>query len=340
MFAATSGYVEADNVNPVGQVALGAKTVDGGELTAGSGTAALSADGYYDGSAYDTDDNITLSTTAASGYYKLTATGSGSVNRAAITSQVTTAGYFAADGSPVTESAATSLSSNTGAAEYYVKKSTLSASTVTPSTTQQVVTISDGYAATNRTVTIAAMETATPTTSVANSGMGTYFVAGTSSDKDVTLTPQYSNTAGYVSAHTDENNGGVEYYKIKTASTSEGTTTVSGSTATRGEFSWSTGWITGDSLGAATFANTASSGVSYVDISSTTAAPILISNDYLYINKGYTDNLKISLARLVPDAASADLADSHILNGYSAYNNNGQLIAGNIQTYDGSYTAA
>jgi len=80
--------------------------------------------------------------------------------------------------------------------------------------------------------------------------------------------------------------------------------------------------------------------VSYVDISSTTAAPILISNDYLYINKGYTDNLKISLARLVPDAASADLADSHILNGYSAYNNNGQLIAGNIQTYDGSYTAA
>jgi hypothetical protein len=57
-----------------------------------------------------------------------------------------------------------------------------------------------------------------------------------------------------------------------------------------------------------------------------------VSGDYLYINKGYTNNTKISLAKLVPDSASAQLADAHILSGYSAYNNDGVLIAGSIPT--------
>ena len=112
----------------------------------------------------------------------------------------------------------------------------------------------------------------------------------------------------------------------------EGTTTVSGSTATRGEAEWDAGYITAGSIGAATFANVASQGVEYVDISGTTDAPVLISESYLFINKGYTDNLKISLAKLVPDGASADLASGVILSGYSAYDNDGKLIAGTIQS--------
>lgn len=119
----------------------------------------------------------------------------------------------------------------------------------------------------------------------------------------------------------------------------EGTTSVSGSTATRGEAEWEAGYIDAGSIGAATFANTASSGVEYVDISATTDAPVLVSDSYLFINKGYTDNLKISLAKLVPDGASADLASDMILSGYSAYDNDGKLVAGSIQslaaaTYD------
>ena len=87
-------------------------------------------------------------------------------------------------------------------------------------------------------------------------------------------------------------------------------------------------------MGTATFANSATSGQTYVDISATTAAPILVSGDYLYINKGYTDNIKISLAKLVPNGASASLASGHMLSGYSAYNNDGALITGNIPTND------
>ena len=85
----------------------------------------------------------------------------------------------------------------------------------------------------------------------------------------------------------------------------------------------------------ATFANAATSGTTYTDISST--GPVLISGDYLYINAGYTPAQKISLARLVPDGASDNLAANFILNGYSAYNDNGVLITGNIATYTGVY---
>lgn len=110
----------------------------------------------------------------------------------------------------------------------------------------------------------------------------------------------------------------------------EGTTTVSGSTATRGVATWSAGVIQSGQINAATFANSSSAQTQYIDISNTTDAPVLVSGGYLYINKGYTDDLKISLAKLVPDGASADLASDKILSGYAAYNNDGALIAGNI----------
>ena len=88
----------------------------------------------------------------------------------------------------------------------------------------------------------------------------------------------------------------------------------------------------------ATFANTATSEQTYTDISST--APILVSNDYLYINKGYTNNVKISLAQLVPDDATitASTGAAYMLSGQSAYDSDGKLVVGNIPTYSGSYT--
>lgn len=110
----------------------------------------------------------------------------------------------------------------------------------------------------------------------------------------------------------------------------EGITTVSGSSADRGVATWSAGVIASGSIGAATFANTSSGQTQYVDISNTTEAPVLVSGGYLYINKGYTDDLKISLAKLVPDGANADLSSDKILSGYAAYDNDGNLVAGNI----------
>ena len=89
-------------------------------------------------------------------------------------------------------------------------------------------------------------------------------------------------------------------------------------------------------ISGATFANAATSGTTYTDISN--SAPVLISGDYLYINAGYVENSKISLAQLVPDGASASLTGDYILSGYSAYDNSGALVAGTIGTYDGTYT--
>ena len=125
---------------------------------------------------------------------------------------------------------------------------------------------------------------------------------------------------------------------IQTQTISQGTTTVSGTTATRGTASWNTGFIEQGSISAATFASSATSGKTYVDISNTTSAPVLVSGNYLYINKGYTDDLKISLAKLVPDAADVGVATTSgsMLNGFTAYNNNGQIVTGTIQDLQSS----
>ena len=169
---------------------------------------------------------------------------------------------------------------------------------------------------------------------------------------------RYTNSPGVIAAHTNQqlvaagstgeqtqsasvvvdvtDNFAPLYIPVRTVS--KGITTVSGTTATRGTASWGAGAIAAGSIAAATFANVATTNVTYVDISGTTAAPVLKSGDYLYINQGYVDNLKISLSRLVPDGASASLTGAYILKGYSAYNNAGALIAGTIETYDGTYT--
>lgn len=134
-------------------------------------------------------------------------------------------------------------------------------------------------------------------------------------------------------------NGAEVKGSISDSAVSQGTTTVSGTTVARGIAHWEAGYISTGTMAAAAFSNSVASGKtasSYVDISNTSAAPVLVSGGYLYINKGYTDDLKISLAKLVPDGASANLASGVILSGYSAYNNDGTLIAGNIPTKSSS----
>ena len=121
---------------------------------------------------------------------------------------------------------------------------------------------------------------------------------------------------------------------ITSVSVTANNATVSGSNFNQAFLSIPSGYVSATTAARASFANSASGSTTYLDISDTVGAPILVSGDYLYINKGYTDNLKISLAKLIPDDASVLLADSHILSGYSAYNNNGVLIAGSIPSKD------
>ena len=56
-----------------------------------------------------------------------------------------------------------------------------------------------------------------------------------------------------------------------------------------------------------------------------------------YINKGYIGNRKISLAQLIPDSSATNAAASYIVSGYTAYDNDGTLIVGTMQTYAGAY---
>ena len=334
----TEGYVAAGET--VGTIANGSQTITGGGLSTTASASTIASNGLSDGSDVDGSKKIALSDTDADGYYELEAGGTATVARAAVTKQVTSAGYFSADANPVTEIAAGTESVTNTARKYYVKQSELSADTVQSSNVEQTVTISAGYYHTARTVTVEAMDAATVAPNVANTGMSTYFNAGTSASNDVSLTPRYSVTsAGYVATQTNTA-GEPEYYSIKTTSVTETDTTVSGTTATRGTASWGTGWITTGSLSAAQFKNSATSGKTYVDISGTTDAPVLVAGDYLYIDSGYVDDLKISLAKLVPDGSDVKGHSEYILSGHSAYDNDGVLVAGSIPTYDGSYTIA
>lgn len=314
----------------------GAQTFNGGGLTAGAGSVSLTSNGLSDGTNIDSEAAIIFANGNAAGCYKLTAAGSGAVNLAAFTKEVTTAGFMALDPTPVTLLSATSFSSNTAENSYYIQQSTITQDTVNPATTAQTVTITPGYYHENRIVTVAAMPTATPTTSVDNTGLSTYFNAGTQQSNNVSITPRYSNEAGYVAAHTNTNNGGIEYYNIKQQNITETTTTVVNSVVTRGTRTEGVGWNnTAETLDIATFSLTPTTGVSYIDLSGTSAIPVLEAGGFIYIDAGWTDSIKISTAHLVPDGTNIQGHSEYLLAGKTALDENGNLITGNIPTYTG-----
>ena len=209
----------------------GAYSTSGGGLTANTGYANITTNAYYSGGAYDNTDLISVNsqTTDTEGYYKITVEGYGNVKRAAIKKTASKAGYIPANTSGTQTSAATNLNSKKAYANLYIKKSTLTSSSITPSTSDQTVTISEGYYPSDRTISIGAMATTTVTTSYDNTGMSTYFDSlSSSSGANVTITPKYSNSpAGYLAAHTTAtNNGGVGYWKIITTTRSAGAGSV------------------------------------------------------------------------------------------------------------------
>lgn len=151
---ASNGTKNTNSGNVVINLDAAACTVAGGGLTSGAGSTSVSTDGLVGAAgAIDATEKVALSTTSATGYYKITSSGSGSVNRAAIT-DAHTAGWLETK-TTSTVSDATSLSSNTVKQEYFIKKSTGISQTVTPKTTDQSVTIGAGYYPTDRTITVA-----------------------------------------------------------------------------------------------------------------------------------------------------------------------------------------
>ena len=155
---------------------------------------------------------------------------------------------------------------------------------------------------------------------------------GTLSGTITTQGGTYTIPAGHTS-------GGTVTATLPTTSvtTPDSTKNSTSKVVTRANASWGTGYITTGTINAATFASEASSGVTYIDLSDgldsseNNIIPEIPTGGYLYINKGYVDNFKISLARLIPDASAVNnLAGGYILSGHSAYDNAGNLVVGTI----------
>ena len=131
---------------------------------------------------------------------------------------------------------------------------------------------------------------------------------------------------------------------VSIGSIPKATFTVSGDAVTVATSGYITQGSAVTTISAATFANTATSGTTYNDISSTSAAPILISGSGLYINAGYVGDTYISLAKLIPDSlvgSNIEFAPAnYILTGYAAWDADGVQITGTMQIYDGTYTVS
>ena len=138
-------------------------------------------------------------------------------------------------------------------------------------------------------------------------------------------------TGGYLAASTSKtSNTATAYYPIATATFTTTNNVIKSNTA---------GWIDANveisTIASGTLANTATSGQTYTEVSS---PAISTSDGFLYINKGYFSNTKISLGTLIPDSATTDVVSSALLPNYEAFDTNGQRIVGGMTIYDGTYS--
>lgn len=84
---------------------------------------------------------------------------------------------------------------------------------------------------------------------------------------------------------------------------------------------------------AGSFNNAPTTGVTYTE--NTETKTILPAGGYLYLNKGWFDDTKISLGHLIPDDADyPNAGDAHILFGYEAYDTDGTKLIGTMATVD------
>lgn len=266
----TANTFTDQNIQLTFNVQSGSLNVGGGELSKGDGTATLANAGYYNGSTYNTSDviDITTQTSAASGYYKITASGYGKVNRAAITKQVRTAGWLAQDTSAVINSAAiTGYTSNTGTHDYYIKKSTLSTDTITSSNSNQTITVYKGYYPTDRTITVNGM------------GAGDYNaqVWQHQITQHAKIQPAVEGTIKSITTDVQPTNGtnGVDYWSISTS----GETVQDGKSVVQAKaIITKNGYLAADTNGKLSTSNTVNITGSYIDILNCTPRYLLKAN--------------------------------------------------------------
>lgn len=155
--------------------------------------------------------------------------------------------------------------------------------------------------------------TATGFSFAAKSSNSPYYitVSGKSSDGSVNATSKATvSTAGWLGA-------GNKSGSSKTITT--GATVSVASDSNSGKYYIPTGTI--------------SAGTSAKSGWTTNTSAVVPANGYLYISAGYYPNTQISLATLIPDDSSlSNAGNGHILNGFEAYDTNGNKLVGTIAT--------
>lgn len=330
----TAGWIPAKSTTNVS---------DATSLSSNSGTST-----YYVKKATNSKTNGTASATANAGTASITKAASASVS---ITDNIGTT--TKPNGTAGTDYWALSASAGSGIA-------TATGGSASASVTASSATVSDGYNPSSVTVSTTASSTGnktgnTATTTESTASATRYITKSTASKTDATASASVNKNP---SASASVTTGGIEttttntgYSMTGSASAASGTATASVtassasvtagynpstvSTSTAAKSATSTEKTASDSktvyIKAASFANTATSGTTYTDY--TSSGPVLKSGDYLYINAGYTPARKISLAKLVPDSASgATDIKAGMLQTISAYDNDGALITGDIAT--------
>lgn len=276
-------------------------------------------------SASATSDDVALSASEISGGYKITASGSGNskitsagyLNPGSLPTASTTKDYWVAKATPTSTNSTVSATTSTDIA------STVAANTYTTSTSKPT----SGYY-----IGVSANASATPATASVSAGYAKEKVSATGSQSSKSAESYVSLNASSLSA-TEITPGseqtvtiGAGYYPsartVKVKATSTGTKAVftkAGLQRNADGDGESLGLITNTAGFAdattssnplsegATLTNHALASRTYLDLSDPNnnaldLAPILISGDYLYVNKGYIgEDYKVSLARLVPD---------------------------------------
>lgn len=185
----------------------------------------------------------------------------------------------------------------------------------------------------NKNIQVKVNKMASATTGTSNTGTNVASITPSASTQYINITEGYTPARKWtINAVTATIAGNI----LGTTKITKNSDSISGTTYTPGSLSLEAGKVTqSDSISGVSFANTATSGITYRDISDTTAAPVLVSDDYLYINEGYTKPVKISLAKLIPDVYGTNeikATSAQVLSGCYAWDKDGKPVAGSIAT--------
>ena len=167
------------------------------------------------------------------------------------------------------------------------------------------------------------------TTSVVTSAPAGYYITITGSGTVNVGTAGWLPDTGNTS--TKDSDTATKYVSLNTAALTENQAT--------GTVTVSEGYVGSDGLSLNLTRGTISTGTaSQANYTNNTSA-IVPANGYLYINAGYYPNTQISLGTLIPDDVDyINAANANILQGYEAYDSDGNKLIGSIATYNGAYS--